>query len=339
MGDCLIEVRNLRTSFAGSRERVVAISDVTFSMQPSETLALVGESGCGKSVTALSILRLLDEPQARIDEGEVLFEDKNLLQLTERQMQDVRGRQIGMVFQEPMTSLNPVFTIGYQLTEAISMHRHLSLSDARARARELLTLVQVPAPDSRLDEYPHQLSGGMRQRVMIAMALSSEPKLLIADEPTTALDVTVQAQVLALLSSLQQRLGMGILLITHDLGIVAEFANRVIVMYAGVIVEVSPVTALFASPLHPYTLGLLGSLPAHVLARSRGTPPTRLPVIEGVVPSLDNLPAGCRFHARCSRRKQFGPDAARCETEAPQLRPQGSERAVRCHFPLTECKA
>jgi oligopeptide/dipeptide ABC transporter ATP-binding protein len=333
----LVEVRNLVASFTTGGRRVVAVDQVSLTVYPGRTLALVGESGCGKSVTALSLLRLLPSPPAAIDSGEILFEKRNLLLLSESQMRDVRGNRIAMIFQDPMTSLNPVFTIGYQLVEAIRLHRKVTKKEAYARAIELLELVQIPSPSTRIEDYPHQLSGGMRQRVMIAMALSCDPRLLIADEPTTALDVTVQAQILELLSGLQERLNMGILFITHDLGIVAEFAQTIAVMYAGQIVEEGPVAALYGSPRHPYTAGLLASVPARVLAKAGNHPPKRLPTIEGVVPSLAALPQGCRFHDRCQHRKRWGSEAVRCEQEPPLLVPHDDEnRAVRCHFPIEE---
>ena len=312
----------------------MAVDGASFDVESGQTLALVGESGCGKSVSALSILRLLPSPPAQIEGGQVLFEDQNLLTLSEADMRSIRGDKIAMIFQEPMTSLNPVFSIGYQLVEAIRLHRKMSFGDARKRAIELLELVQIPAPGSRIDDYPHQLSGGMRQRVMIAMALSCDPRLLIADEPTTALDVTVQAQILDLLRDLQNRLHMGILFITHDLGIVAEFAQKIAVMYAGQIVETGTVAAVFASPRHPYTDGLLQSVPARVLAKTPGNLPKRLPTIEGVVPSLASLPEGCRFQDRCQHRRHLGDQGIRCAVDVPQLETVQSGRTVRCHFPI-----
>jgi oligopeptide/dipeptide ABC transporter ATP-binding protein len=336
MLDSLVEVRNLVTTFTTGGQRVVAVDNVSLRVHPGRTLALVGESGCGKSVTALSILRLLPSPPATIESGEVLFEGNDLLSLPESKLRELRGNRIAMIFQEPMTSLNPVFTIGYQLIEAIRLHRKVSYKEALARAVELLELVQIPSARERISDYPHQLSGGMRQRVMIAMALSCDPKLLIADEPTTALDVTVQAQLLELLTTLQQRLNMGILFITHDLGIVAEFAQRVAVMYAGQLVEEGPVTELYRRPYHPYTRGLLDSVPARVLSKAGSTPPTRLPTIDGVVPSLAALPKGCRFHDRCQHRKRCGVEASRCAEEPPPLLVRSEHHVVRCHFPLEE---
>jgi oligopeptide/dipeptide ABC transporter ATP-binding protein len=294
--EAILEVKNLRTSFPTSGGFVHAVDNVSFNVRKGEALALVGESGCGKSVTAMSIMRLV-APPGRITAGEVWFKGKNLADLSEREMRNVRGNDIAMVFQEPMTSLNPVFKIGAQVAEAVRIHNKVSKKEAWKRAGEMLELVSIPDPIKRLDDYPHQLSGGMRQRVMIAMALSCDPELLIADEPTTALDVTIQAQIMELLASLQQRLGLAILLITHDLGVVAEFCERVVVMYTGRVVEESPVRELFAAPAHPYTRGLLKSLPSV----SAGDPaaPHRLPTIKGMVPPISNLPRGCKFNPRC----------------------------------------
>ena len=288
----LLEVKKLRTTFFTADGPVHAVDNVSFNVRKGEALALVGESGCGKSVTAMSIMRLV-APPGKITAGQVRFKGRNLAELSERDMRHVRGNDIAMVFQEPMTSLNPVFKIGAQVAEAIRIHRKVSKKEAWKRAGEMLELVAIPDPIKRLDDYPHQLSGGMRQRVMIAMALSCDPELLIADEPTTALDVTIQAQIMELLASLQKRLGLAILLITHDLGIVAEFCERVIVMYTGRVVEESPVRELFANPAHPYTRGLLKSLP--IVAGAE----TRLPTIKGMVPPISNLPPGCKFNPRC----------------------------------------
>jgi oligopeptide/dipeptide ABC transporter ATP-binding protein len=294
--ETILEVKNLRTSFPTSGGFVHAVDNVSFNVRKGEALALVGESGCGKSVTAMSIMRLV-APPGRITAGEVRFKGRNLAGLSEREMCTVRGNDIAMVFQEPMTSLNPVFKIGAQVAEAVRIHNNVSKKEAWRRAGEMLELVSIPDPIKRLDDYPHQLSGGMRQRVMIAMALSCDPELLIADEPTTALDVTIQAQIMELLASLQQRLGLAILLITHDLGIVAEFCERVIVMYTGRVVEESPVRELFANPAHPYTRGLLRSLPSF----NTGDPsaPHRLATIQGMVPPITDLPRGCKFNPRC----------------------------------------
>jgi oligopeptide/dipeptide ABC transporter ATP-binding protein len=290
----LLEVRKLHTSFFTQDGVVHAVDNVSFNVAKGEAVALVGESGCGKSVTAMSIMRLV-APPGRITGGEVRFKGRDLVTLSEREMRDVRGDDVAMVFQEPMTSLNPVFKIGDQVAEAIRIHKKVSKREAWRRAGDMLELVSISDPIKRLDDYPHQLSGGMRQRVMIAMALSCDPELLIADEPTTALDVTIQAQIMEFLASLQKRLGMAILLITHDLGVFAEFCERVIVMYTGRIVEEAPVRDLFANPAHPYTRGLLKSLPS---LGGTGTA-KRLQTIAGMVPPIYALPPGCKFNPRC----------------------------------------
>jgi oligopeptide/dipeptide ABC transporter ATP-binding protein len=312
-------VKDLVTAFHTDEGIVRAVDGVSFEVRRGATVGIVGESGCGKSVTSLSVLRLLPMPPARIEGGEVWFEGKSLLGLTERQMREVRGRDIAMVFQEPMSSLNPVYTIGTQIAEALHAHDRISRKDARRRSIEMLGKVGIPAPEQRFDAYPHELSGGMRQRVMMAIALVCRPKLLIADEPTTALDVTIQAQVLDLLRSLRDELGMSILLVTHDLGVVAELADEVVVMYAGTVVERASTRALFASPRHPYTRGLLESLPA----RAHAAGLRRLPTIPGTVPDLASLPAGCRFRARCPLAIE------RCATEEPALERVG-ESDVAC---------
>jgi oligopeptide/dipeptide ABC transporter ATP-binding protein len=289
----LLEVMDLRTWFHGEEGVARAVDGVSFRVDQGEVVGVVGESGSGKSVTALSIMGLVQTP-GRVEEGSrVLFKGSDLLELDERAMRDVRGNDISMIFQEPMTSLNPVYPVGDQISESIRLHRGLSRGEARSRAVDLLRLVGIPVPERRVDEYPHQLSGGMRQRVMIAMALANEPDLLIADEPTTALDVTIQAQILELLLELRERMGMGVLLITHDLGVVAEVCDRVVVMYAGQVVETGPVADLFARPVHPYTQGLLAAVPR---ADQRGG---RLAVIPGVVPPPTRWPGGCRFRPRC----------------------------------------
>ncbi|MBN9161224.1 MAG: dipeptide ABC transporter ATP-binding protein DppD [Myxococcales bacterium 68-20] len=302
----LLRVRDLVTSFRTERGVLRAVDEVSFEVPEGATLGIVGESGCGKSVTALSILRLIPHPQGAIERGSVELRGKDILRLSEREMQEIRGNEISMIFQEPMTSLNPVYTVGAQIIEAIRLHQKKSRREARERAIEMLRLVGIPAPETNVDAYPHQLSGGMRQRVMIAMALACEPSLLIADEPTTALDVTIQAQILALIAKLRDKLGMGVVLITHDLGVVAEVASHVVVMYAGRVVECAPVTSLFERPRHPYTRGLLRSLPSFEAAPvtkanadggRKGR--ARLPVIEGIVPDLMALPPGCRFVDRC----------------------------------------
>jgi peptide/nickel transport system ATP-binding protein len=318
----LLEVKNLRTTFFTGDGAVHAVDNVSFNVRKGEALALVGESGCGKSVTAASIMRLV-APPGKITGGSVHFKGKDLASISERDMRKIRGDDIAMVFQEPMTSLNPVFKIGAQLAEAVRLHRDVSKKEAWKKAGEMLELVSIPDPIRRLDDYPHQLSGGMRQRVMIAMALSCDPELLIADEPTTALDVTIQAQIMELLASLQQRLGLAILLITHDLGVVAEFCERVVVMYTGRVVEEAPVRQLFANPSHPYTRGLLKSLPSV----SKSDPSvTRLPTIKGMVPSLTALPSGCKFNPRC-------PDVMDiCLGREPALMPVAEGQSARCYL-------
>jgi oligopeptide/dipeptide ABC transporter ATP-binding protein len=324
----LLSVRDLVTTFRGRDVTVRAVDGVSFDVPEGRTVALVGESGCGKSVTSLSILRLVPDPPGRIEGGSILFNGRDLLTLSEREMRGVRGDQISMIFQEPMTSLNPVYTAGSQIVEAIRLHRDVSRSAAHDRAVEMLRLVGVPSPAENARAYPHELSGGTRQRVMIAMALACEPKLLIADEPTTALDVTIQAQILELLRKLQRELGMSVLLITHDLGIVAEVAQHVLVMYAGKIVESAPVGDLFARPRHPYTLGLLQSVPRpRSILGGKPEPKARvrLPAIEGMVPDLTRLPAGCRFADRCPMVID------KCTREEPALLPlDDGTRASRC---------
>ncbi len=300
----LLNVSHLSTSFFSEKGEIRAVEDVSFSMQPGQTLALVGESGCGKSVTALSIMRLLDVP-GRVVGGTVSFRGRNLLALPDEAMRSIRGKHIGMIFQEPMTSLNPVFTVGDQIGEALAIHTTLAGAEIRRAVIRLLDTVQIPSPDKRADQYPHEMSGGMKQRVMIAMALACQPDLLIADEPTTALDVTIQAQILELLKDLQRDMGMAMLLITHNLGVVAQFAQEVIVMYASRIVERASVARLFANPSHPYTRALLRSLP------TPGVRAARLDAIRGTVPSPLMYGRGCHFAARC-------PEALpHCADEAP----------------------
>jgi peptide/nickel transport system ATP-binding protein len=296
----VLQVERLQTFFYTRRGILKAVDGVGFSTRAGETLAIVGESGCGKSVTALSLMRLVPEPPGRVVGGSVKLAGRELLALDEAAMRRVRGKEISMIFQEPMTSLNPVMTIGRQITEVLLLHEGLSRSAAHRKAVEMLRLVHIPEPEQRAQDYPHQLSGGMRQRVMIAMALACNPKVLIADEPTTALDVTIQAQILDLILELQRVLGTAVILITHDLGVVAEIARRVIVMYAGRKVEEAPVAELFARPLHPYTRGLLISIPRLTVIHSDSAQPERLPEIPGMVPPLTNLPSGCRFAPRCS---------------------------------------
>jgi peptide/nickel transport system ATP-binding protein len=297
-GDTVLAVEGLRTVFFTRQGVVKAVDDVSFALRRGETLAIVGESGCGKSMTALSLMRLIPEPPGRIVAGTVVLNGTDLLQLDHAAMRGVRGNEISMIFQEPMTSLNPVLTIGEQIGEALRLHQGLSHQAALARAIEMLVLVKIPEAAQRAGEYPHQLSGGMRQRAMIAMALACKPSVLIADEPTTALDVTIQAQILALILELQQAMGTAVILITHDLGVVAETAQRVIVMYAGRKVEEASVEDLFAAPLHPYTRGLLASIPRLDLEAADDAP-ARLVEIPGMVPSLMNLPKGCAFAPRC----------------------------------------
>jgi peptide/nickel transport system ATP-binding protein len=301
----LLEVRNLRTHFAIEGREFAAVDDVSFDVATGRTLGIVGESGCGKSVTSLSIMGLVPQPPGRIAGGEILFEGADLLQLPAAAMRELRGNRISMIFQEPMTSLNPAFTVGDQIVEGIVRHRRGTRGEARARAIEMLRQVRIPSPERRFDEYPHRLSGGMRQRVMIAMALSCGPKLLIADEPTTALDVTIQAQILDLMRALREETGTAIVLITHDLGVIAEVADDVVVMYAGRVVERAPVAALFESPQHPYTIGLLGSIPRLHLEQGR------LAAIEGQVPNPETPLQGCRFHPRCPFSVE------RCARESP----------------------
>jgi oligopeptide/dipeptide ABC transporter ATP-binding protein len=296
----VLEVDNLRTHFFTDAGVVRAVDGVSYSVKSGETLGVVGESGCGKSVSALSILRLVADPPGRIVGGAIRFAGANLLDLTETEMEEIRGNDISMIFQEPMTSLNPLLPVGRQISEAIALHRGLSRRDATDEAVEMLRRVHIPEPERRVHAYPHQLSGGMRQRVMIAIAVSCDPKVLIADEPTTALDVTIQAQILDLMRELQHRLGTAIILITHDMGVVAENADRVVVMYAGRKVEEARVEELFERPVHPYTRGLLGSIPNLEAAAHTKAGRARLTEIKGMVPSLADLPKGCTFAPRCS---------------------------------------
>ncbi len=315
----LLEVINLKTYFFLDRGVAQAVDDVSFSLRPGRTLSIVGESGCGKSVTALSVMGLIPHPPGRIVGGQILFDGQNLLDLPESKMRRIRGNQISMIFQEPMTSLNPVFRVGDQITEVLQLHQNMDRKAALDRTVNLLQQVGIPSPESRVGDYPHQMSGGMRQRVMIAMALACDPRLIIADEPTTALDVTIQAQILELMRQLSESTGTAILLITHDLGVVAETAERVVVMYAGRVVEEADVGPLFNSPLHPYTRGLMRSIPG-VSDDER----VRLEAIPGVVPSLLALPSGCKFHARC--RHAFD----RCFAEEPPLITPKDGHPVRC---------
>src|SRR5689334_1326377 len=308
----LLDVADLRTYFYLRHGILKAVDGVSFQLKARETLAIVGESGCGKSMTALSLMRLIPEPPGKIVAGSIKLDGRDLVGLDEPTMRRVRGKDISMIFQEPMTSLNPVMTVGKQIAEALLLHEGLSQREAMRRAVDILRLVRMPEAEQRLKEYPHQLSGGMRQRVMIAMALACNPKVLLADEPTTALDVTIQAQILDIILDLQKKLGTAVILITHDLGVVAETAQRVIVMYAGKKVEEAPVGELFAHPLHPYTHGLMASIPRLVLMRGAGdTTKQRLQEIKGIVPPLTNLPPGCAFAPRCP----FADD--QCRREPP----------------------
>jgi peptide/nickel transport system ATP-binding protein len=307
-GEILLDIRNLRTHFFTDDGVVKAVDGVSFPIYRGKTLGVVGESGCGKSVTALSTMRLVSPP-GRIVEGEILFEGTDLTKLPEDEVRSIRGHQISMIFQEPMTSLNPVFTVGYQINEAVMLHLKKNKADAREHTIQMLDKVRIPSARTRIDEYPHQMSGGMRQRIMIAMALACNPKLLIADEPTTALDVTIQAQILDLMRDLQKEFGMSILIITHDLGVVAELADYVAVMYASKVVEYASVKELFSNPLHPYTLGLFRSRP------SLGSKKTeKLSVIPGTVPNPLRFPPGCKFHPRCPSMVET------CKSVEPQLR-------------------
>ncbi|MVB10013.1 Dipeptide transport ATP-binding protein DppD [Caprobacter fermentans] len=316
----MLSVRNLQTAFHTDAGEIVSVEDVSFDLNPGETLGIVGESGCGKSVTSLSIIRLLGK-SGRISKGEIQFENQDLAKMNEKEMRKIRGGRISMIFQEPMTSLNPVFTIGYQMQETICLHLQMGKKESRAYAIEMLKKVGIPRAESVIDNYPHELSGGMRQRVMIAMALSCKPKLLIADEPTTALDVTIQAQILELMKKLRKESGTSIMLITHDLGVVAEMADRIIVMYAGQVIESADVYTLFDHPAHPYTIGLMNSIPTVDLDDSK-----RLESITGTVPSMYQKIRGCRFCNRCKYVTE------RCRNEAPPLTQQGEGHLARCFF-------
>ena len=325
--DPILKVNHLSTRFKTDRGAVTAVDRVSFDLFPGEVLGIVGESGCGKSVTNRSVMRLLPEYTSELsEESKILFDGHNLAHVPEKVMRTIRGNRIAMIFQEPMTALNPVFTIGWQIEEALKYHTSMNRAQRRERVLELLKLVEIPNPEKRINEYPHQLSGGMRQRIVIAMALACEPEILIADEPTTALDVTIQAQILRLMQDLQRKINTAIILITHDLGVVAQVCDRVIVMYAGQIVEVASVTDLFHTPQHPYTRALLDSLPRpDATGKSQ-----RLPAIEGIVPSLFELPEGCRFHQRCRFAQE------QCKAQPPQLEEHSKLHSARCFFPLGE---
>ncbi len=319
----LLSVQNLTIQFRTDDGLGKAVDGVSFDLYPNETLGIVGESGCGKTVTALSILRLIQSPPGEISSGKILFDGTDILTLNENELRAIRGNRIAMVFQEPMTALNPVFTIGDQIGEVFRIHQKSSKAEARAKSIEMLRQVGIPDPEKRVDEYPHQLSGGMRQRAMIAMALGCKPVILIADEPTTALDVTIQAQILDLMDELKRKFDASIILITHDLGVVANYAQRIAVMYAGKIVESCTVSQIFSNPKHPYTVGLMESIPA---IQDEGDKPVRLREIKGIVPPLHDMPPGCPFHPRCHRR--FEP----CDKETPQLLEVGAGHLCACHL-------
>ena len=318
MAEKLLEVKNLRTEFKRDKTWVTAVNNVSFSIERGEILGLVGESGCGKSITSLSIMGLVETPPGIHAGGEILFEGEDLLKKNEDQMRQIRGNKVAMIFQEPMTSLNPVFTIGQQLMEAILLHENVTKQQAREKGIEMLKKVKIPLAEKRFDEYPHQLSGGMRQRVMIAMALCCNPQLLICDEPTTALDVTIQAQILDLINELKEETGTSVMMITHDLGVIAEVADDVMVMYAGKVVEHATCDQIFDEPLHPYTAGLMSCIP-----RLDGDDTKELSVIEGMVPSFDDMPEGCAFCPRCPYAKEI------CRKQMPELE-EVNGRRVRC---------
>jgi len=316
----LLDIQNLKTYFSVRGQTAKAVDDINLTIQVGQTLGLVGESGCGKSVTAHSIIQLIPDPPGKIMGGKIFFEGDNLLEYSEKKMRKIRGNRISMIFQEPMTSLNPVFTVGDQVAEVIRLHQRLSRKDTQERVIEMFQLVGIPAPEARLTDYPHQMSGGMRQRVMIAMALACSPKLMIADEPTTALDVTIQAQILDLMNKLKEETGAAILFITHDLGVIAEMAQNVAVMYAGKRVEFADVNTIFSNPKHPYTVGLLESIPTV----GRKTSDGKLSTISGTVPSLFNLPSGCLFSDRC-------PDVFDdCRKVEPKMYNAGENHIARC---------
>ena len=324
----LLEVNGLKTQFFTQDGVVRAVNGVTFYVDEGETLGIVGESGCGKSVSVLSTMRLIPQPPGRIVDGEVIFDGQDLLQVSDDEIRQVRGNKMAMIFQDPMTSLNPVLTIGRQIGEALELHLGMKREDARTRSAELLEMVGIPQAADRLDDYPHQFSGGMRQRSMIAMALACNPMLLIADEPTTALDVTIQAQIIDLVKRLRDEIGMAIIWITHDLGVVAGLADRMMVMYAGFIVEEASVKDVYGDPRHPYTLGLLGSLPRLDIIRA-----DKLESIEGLPPDLIDLPPGCPFEARCVYALE------KCKTERPELEPVGPRHRIACWVDVTEARS
>lgn len=323
----LLDVKGLKTQFFTQDGVVKAVNGVSFYVNEGETLGIVGESGCGKSVSVLSIMRLIPQPPGRIVDGEVLFNEQNLIDLSDNEIRQVRGNKIAMIFQDPMTSLNPVLTIGRQIGEALELHMDMNKNEARKRSAELLTMVGIPEADDRLDDYPHQFSGGMRQRAMIAMGLACNPMLLIADEPTTALDVTIQAQIVDLIKRLRDEIGMAVIWITHDLGVIAGLADRLMVMYAGFVVEESDIKEAYANPRHPYTIGLLGSLPRLDELRE-----DKLASIEGLPPDLIALPEGCPFEARCVYAIE------KCRTERPELEPVGPRHRIACWVDVTQAR-
>ncbi len=323
----ILSVKNLVTTFRTRQGLIKAVDNVSFDLKERSTLGIVGESGSGKSVTALSIMRLIPKNHGKITQGEIIFDGKNICQLSSGHMRTIRGNRISMIFQEPMTSLNPVFTIGAQIQESLLLHQHLTPQKAKEKTIELLQLVGIPSPEKRIKNYPHHLSGGMRQRVMIAIALACKPDILIADEPTTALDVTIQAQILDLLKKLQKELDMSIIMITHDLGVVAEFCDDILVMYCGKIVEKANVDQLFATPQHPYTKGLIQSIPTFDIYKKGEQ---RLKTIKGTLPSFHNIPLGCSFQDRC----QYAQDACRGVQGNPELQKVASEHWSACFFPL-----
>lgn len=318
MGEIILDVQHLKTYFHTDAGLTKAVNDVSFSVEKGRTLGIVGESGCGKSITSLSIMGLVETPPGEIAGGQILFEGEDLLKKSEKEMRSIRGKKISMIFQEPMTSLNPVFTIGQQLMEALMLHEKLSKQEAREKGIEMLKLVKIPLAEKRFDEYPHQLSGGMRQRVMIAMALCCSPELLICDEPTTALDVTIQAQILTLINELKEKTGTSVMMITHDLGVIAEVADDVMVMYAGKVVEHATCDQIFEKPMHPYTYGLMNCIP-----KLDGDDTKELSVIEGMVPSFDAMPKGCAFCPRCPEAMDI------CREKMPKLA-EAEGRKVRC---------
>lgn len=318
MDEVILEVKNLKTYFYTEEGEMPAVDGVDFTLRKGETLAIVGESGCGKSVTSMSVLRLIPYPPGKIIDGEIWYNGRDLLKLSEKEMRGIRGNDISMIFQEPMTSLNPVFTVGKQIMESLIYHQNMTKEQAKARAVEMIKLVEIPEPEKCISNYPHQLSGGMRQRVMIAMALACNPKILIADEPTTALDVTIQAQILRIMADLKKKTNTSIILITHDLGIVAQIAKNVMVMYAGEIVEYTDVNSIFKNPLHPYTIGLLESIP------KINEEQDKLYNIKGTVPNPKDYPKGCRFAPRCDKAID------KCINEKPPLKDAGNNHTVRC---------